>query len=271
MFTAARIQRLDRSELADCLRLAADRDWPPEEAKWGLLFDVGEVYGWRDDAGDLAASATLTRYGDRLAVISMVLVATRYGRQGFGSRIMRHLLDTAGDARVSLHATDFGRPLYERLGFQAVQLMVNHTGAYQATGQAPVSRPAVAADLPTIVALDAEASGATRTALYRRFFDFAEQVRIMPDGTGFAATWRNLDETVIGPVVAASPAAACSLINDVATEVAGPVRLDGYHPELLRWAQERGLTRRFTNQLMVWGGALPGRRERLFVPMMLAL
>lgn len=271
MLTNSPIRRLDPSALPDCVRLAADRDWPPEERKWGLLFEVGKVYGLRNDAGELAASATLTRYGDQLAVISMVLVASRYGRRGLGRRIMGHLLAAAGDATVSLHATEHGQPLYERLGFRPARQMVNHAGTYRRADLPAVSRPAVAADLPTIVALDAAASGADRTTLYRRFFDFADQMRITTDGTGFAATWRNTDNTVIGPVVASDPATARGLINDVAGGVPGPVRLDVYDPELMRWAEDRGLTRGFTNAFMVRGGVVPGDSGRIFAPVMLAL
>src|SRR5437588_6294399 len=70
-----RIVPLDPGDLPECLALARDRDWPPEEHKWRLLFTVGTVYGVRDDAGDLVGAAVLTTYGAELAAISMVLVA----------------------------------------------------------------------------------------------------------------------------------------------------------------------------------------------------
>ena len=62
----------------------------------------------------------LTRYGSDLAAIGMMLVADRHGRKGLGGRLLRHALAQAGDAVVYLTATAYGRPLYERLGFRAI-------------------------------------------------------------------------------------------------------------------------------------------------------
>jgi predicted GNAT family acetyltransferase len=84
-----RIRRRTLDNLPDCLALAEDREWLPEEHKWRLLFDVGAVYGLRDEAGDLVGTATLTRYGTQLAAISMVLVAARYGGRGLDRQLMQ--------------------------------------------------------------------------------------------------------------------------------------------------------------------------------------
>ncbi len=39
------VRRLGPADLAGCVRLAADRGWPPEQNKWRLMFAVSEVYG----------------------------------------------------------------------------------------------------------------------------------------------------------------------------------------------------------------------------------
>jgi hypothetical protein len=80
------ITRLGSGDLDACLELAAGREWRPERRKWALLFEVGEVYGIRDPDGGLAGSVTLTRYGPDLAIVSMMLVAARFGGRGLGRR-----------------------------------------------------------------------------------------------------------------------------------------------------------------------------------------
>ncbi len=80
------IRQLSMADLSACVELAADRDWPPEEHKWRLLFRVGEVYGIDDPAGGLAGVVVLTRYGEELAAVGMMVVASRYGHQGLGLR-----------------------------------------------------------------------------------------------------------------------------------------------------------------------------------------
>ena len=94
------ITRLVPADLDACLELAADRGWRPERRKWALLFDFGEVYGIRDPAGGLAGTVALTRYGPDLAIVSMMLVASRLDGRGLGRRLMTHALAQAGDATV---------------------------------------------------------------------------------------------------------------------------------------------------------------------------
>ena len=68
------VRRLSLDDLPACLDLAADRDWPREEHKWRLLFEVGEVYGIVAPGEGVVGTTIVTRY-DPGAAISMVLVA----------------------------------------------------------------------------------------------------------------------------------------------------------------------------------------------------
>lgn len=281
-----RIHRLTSDDVPDCLALAADREWLPEERKWRLLFAVGSVYGVRDEAGDLAGAVVLTRYGTQLAVIGMLLVAARYGRRGLGRAMMTHVLAEAGDATVCLNATDNGRPLYDKLGFVPVGMTRTYVGDFgpAAGGVGPAagcfgggSRPAAPGDLPAIRELDAQVNGVDRAYLVRRLPGFAEELRVLERQgviTGYAAAWRNVDNAVIGPVIAASAADAQTLIADVAGAVAGPVRvdLDDRHPRLREWLGGHGLAPEASSAVMVHDGRpLPGDRARWFVPLMQAL
>jgi GNAT superfamily N-acetyltransferase len=272
-----RIQRLAPDELPDCLALAQDREWLPEEHKWRLLFDVGAVYGVRNEVGDLVATAILTRYGTELAAISMVLVATRYGDRGLGRQLMEHVLAEAGDATVFLNATGYGRPLYDKLGFVAVGTTHTHVGQLRPTAGPAGSRAVVPGDLPEILKLDADATGADRTQLLKRLPGFAEQLRvIVRQGviSGYAGAWRNIDNVLIGPVLAGTVDDAKTLIVDLAATISGPVRLDldDRHPQLREWATRRGVPVQNSTAVMVRGApGLPGDRGRWFCPLMQAL
>lgn len=281
-----RIERLRPDDLAACLALAEDREWLPEAHKWRLLFDVGTVYGLRDGAGELIGTTVLTRYGSGLAAISMVLVASRYGRRGLGRRLMSHVLGEAGGATVFLNATPLGRPLYETLGFVQIGTTHTHVGVLEPAAPAgkgdaayddAASDDAVPGDLAGMFRLDAEVTGADRGHVLRRLPDFADRIRVVRRrGTvsGFAATWRNVDNVVVGPVIARDEADARTLIGDIAATVDGPVRLDldGRHPALREWAAGRGVPEHGSTTVMAYGAsALPGDRDRWFVPLMQAL
>ncbi|MGW0650707.1 GNAT family N-acetyltransferase, partial [Streptomyces umbrinus] len=116
------IRRLTPRDLTACADLSENRGWPREEHKWGLLLTAGTGYGIDDPDGGLVTACVVTSYGpqDRpaLAAIGMVLVAERHARQGVGRRLMRHVVAELGTTPVTLHATPYGRPLYEELGFK---------------------------------------------------------------------------------------------------------------------------------------------------------
>jgi GNAT superfamily N-acetyltransferase len=274
------IQPLTTADLPGCLALARDREWQPDERKWRLLFDLGTVYGVRDQAGDLAGVTVLTCHGAELAAIGMMLVAARYGRRGLGRGLMTHALAQAGQATVILHATPIGRPLYEKLGFVPAGTSHTHQGGFVPAGcggGSAQSRPAGPGDLSAIRRLDAQANGTDRARLVRRLPGFTDQLRVTERRgviTGYIGIYPSVHYASIGPVVAETVGEAETLIADVAGAVSGPVRidLDDRHPQLLEWAARRGLAPGVSSAIMVLGGRpLPGDRARCFAPLMRAL
>ena len=306
------VRRLGPDDLRHCVRLSVDRGWLPERAKWSLLLEVSEVFGIdAPDGGDgadgagsgdgaLAGAVVLTRYGADLASVGMMLVAARYGRRGLGRALMEHLLAEAGDATVTLFATDLGKPLYDKLGFRAIRRSAAFTGPFRAEPAGPAepaepaepavtavarttdnskmrTRPAAAADMASIIDVDKAAFGADRSRLLRRLPAFAGQLLVLETGrgvAGFAAAWQNHTSTVIGPVVAPDGAAARRLIGDLAAGIRGQVRLDldPDRPELPAWAVRHGLQPAGLNAVMAYGDRPPpGDPARLFTPISIAL
>ena len=291
------VRRLRPDDLRHCVRLSVDRGWLPEKAKWSLLLEVSEVFGIdAPDGGDgaLAGAVVLTRYGADLASVGMMLVAARYGRMGLGRALMEHLLAEAGDATVTLFATDLGKPLYDKLGFRTIRRSAAFTGPFRAdpfpaepavtagtTATADNSkmrtRPAAPADMASIIDVDKAAFGADRSRLLRRLPAFAGQLLVLETGhgvAGFAAAWQNHTSTVIGPVVAPDGAAARLLIGDLAAGIRGQVRLDldPDRPELPAWAVRHGLQPSGLNAVMAYGDRPPpGDPARLFTPISIAL
>jgi GNAT superfamily N-acetyltransferase len=285
------VRRLGPDDLRHCVALSLDRGWAPEKAKWALLLEVSEVFGVDAPDGGLAGGVVLTRYGPRLASVGMMLVAARHGRRGLGRALMEHLLAEAGDATVTLFATDLGKPLYDKLGFRTTRRNAVFAGRFRAAGATAAAsgvsaadnskmrtRPATeATDMAAIVDVDKAAFGADRSHLLTRLPTFAAQLRVLEtDGfvAGFAAAWGNEATTVIGPVVAPDGAAARLLITDLATGVRGPVRLDldPDRTELPGWAAKSGLEPVSQTTVMAYGAKdPPGDPGRLFTPVSVAL
>jgi GNAT superfamily N-acetyltransferase len=65
----------------------------------------------------------------RRAYIANVYTSSDYRRNGIARRIMQAIVDwcrAEGFKRVALHASPFGRPLYESLGFEPTNEMRLH-------------------------------------------------------------------------------------------------------------------------------------------------
>ncbi|MBB4686182.1 GNAT family N-acetyltransferase [Amycolatopsis jiangsuensis] len=264
------VRPLGPADLSACLELAAGRGWPRERRKWAILLETGRGFGVDAPDGGLAATAILTTTGP-VATVSMVVVAQRYGRQGLGGRVMRHVLAAAGDAVVSLHATETGRPLYESMGFVLDGGCTDHRGRFDGDG-GPVSRPIGPADVARVYELDAEAKGFARPQLLDRLLFEAEHVHVT--GHGYALGTVHDGITMIGPVVAADEEQARALVRGVALAADGNLRLavDDRAPALSAWCRDRGLAVHGPAPRLVLGGKpLPGKAGMRFSPYSQAL
>ncbi|ATW49453.1 GNAT family N-acetyltransferase [Streptomyces peucetius] len=273
------IRRLTLDDLVACADLSEDRGWPREEHKWGLLLAAGTGYGIDDPGGKgLVTACVLTRYGTGLAAIGMVLVAERHARQGVGRRLMKHVLSETGSLPVTLHATPYGRPLYEELGFATTGRAEMVRGRFITSGPQPGvrTRPATAEDLSAMLRLDNEVFGLDRTHMITRLPAFADQLRVAEEEgvlTGYAAAWPNMDTHVVGPLIARDTETAKALIASLAEGTDRPLRtdIDVRHEELLAWVKERGLASIAFNAVMTFGtDGLPGDWTRRFAPLTVA-
>ncbi len=279
---SAPIRRLTLRDLNACADLSEDRGWPREEHKWGFLLTAGTGYGIDDPGGGLVAACTVTEYGPHgrpsLAAIGMVLVAERHARQGVGRRLMRHVVSELGTVPLTLHATPYGRPLYEELGFKVTGRAEMVRGRFTPVGPEPgiATRAATAEDLTSILRLDEEVFGADRTPIVTRLPAFADQLRVAEeDGRiiGYAAAWPNMDTHVVGPLIARDTETAKALIGSLAARTDRPLRtdIDARHEELLAWVRERGLAVVAPNAVMTYGiTELPGDWNRRFAPLTVA-
>lgn len=276
------IRRLTLRDLIACADLSEDRGWLREEHRWGFLLTAGKGYGIDAPDGGLAAACVVTEYGPAdqpdLGAIGMVLVAGRYARQGIGRRLMRQIVSDMGTTPLTLHATPFGQPLYEELGFKAIGRAEMLRGRFSPGGPEPrvSTRAATAEDLTSILRLDEEVFGADRTHIITRLPAFADQLRVAEENgriIGYTAAWPNMDTHVVGPLVARDTETAKALVVSLAAHTERPLRtdVDVRHEELRAWLRERGLDYVSSNSVMVYGiTELPGDRRRSFAPVTLA-
>jgi len=254
------------SDAAACTRVSSSRGWPHGEAEWRMVLEQGEALGVLLD-GRLEGTVVLTRFGQSIASISMMVVTPGQGRSGLGTALLSAALEAAGAATVFLYATEMGHGLYLRHGFVDAGATVRLIGPF--SGRPPHRtdiRHLRRADHPAVLALDEAAHGAPRHGLLAWHLAAADQQEVAErDGVvvGFGLARDGLGRRILGPVVARDEDATIGICSALAAGATLPVQLDVAPGEkgLLAWGRSAGLAAAETRSLMVrHGDPLPGER-----------
>ncbi|WP_437290983.1 GNAT family N-acetyltransferase [Sorangium sp. So ce406] len=262
------IRGLDDKDASICAALVRQVGWNTTEARWRLLFSVGDAFGLELDNGELAGTVILNRF-DALAVIAMMFVSEAHQRRGLGRSLLQHALKQGSDIVVYLFASSMGRPLYEQVGFIATGVT-----SVRLQGRASLRRAAsrdglrnmTAADIDVICALDGEAQGASRRRLLEALFASSDRALVVERGgevVGFGLSSWPTDIRQLGPIVARAEEDARTLATELAADVSEPLCIDILSDQrtMLAWGQAAGLAVVDNVPLMTLAGKqLPGRR-----------
>jgi len=235
-----RLASLTERDVDVGLALSDAAGWNQTGDDWALFIRHGHAIGLRDDAGRWVATAAALPYGGDRGWISMVLVAEGWRHRGLASRLMDACvahLRAAGIVPV-LDATPAGAAVYRRLGFlpgfeidrwerrglPAPSAAAARAGA--ASTSAGIPRPATAADLDALVALDRAATGLDRRLLLDSFLRRPDtRAWLAGDGRGFVVARAGRRATQIGPLAAPDDARAIALLDiAIATASDDPAR-----------------------------------------------
>ena len=206
--------------------------WSHTPADIAVLLALGRP--WR--ASDPASGATLGvavwwPMGGAHGRVGLVIVAPEQQGRGMGRALMAQVMEDAGGRSLVLLATEEGRPLYQKLGFETVGLTQRHQGTYAASPAPAPSpgqdiRPARAENLADIIDLDGAVTGLNRAAMITQMFG-AGRVNVLSAAgrlSGYAMARPFGRGHVLGPLVASDDAAAEALF--AATAGPGVLRVD---------------------------------------------
>jgi GNAT superfamily N-acetyltransferase len=199
--------------------------------------------------------------------VAVVPAARRTGLGGALTEAIVEFLEAGGVATVLLHATELGRPVYERLGFEPEGAYLTLAGPARPPGPAeaarpgparePLVRPGRAADLEHVLAVDRAATGEDRGRLLTALWPTGGLVAAAdgrPLGYHVASPWRSG-----GAVVAADPRAGLALLEAVRAapgdELA--VSVPEANPAAVRFLRAAGLSERFRTLRMHRGPPVP--------------
>lgn len=202
------IRQLRADDIPAAMRLKEAAGWNQTEQDWLNLIEL-EPQGCfaLEVDGVVASTTTVTCYGSELAWIGMVLTAPEYRGRGYARRLMEHALsylESRAVQWIKLDATDMGRPLYLKLGFED-EAPVERWGVEAA----PRLDAAPAGQFVFDQDLDREAFGADRRAVIERLARW--EAAAVP-GEGYAMGRPGSKAFYFGPCVCRSQAAARLLL-----------------------------------------------------------
>jgi GNAT superfamily N-acetyltransferase len=253
----------DATELAG---LSERVGWRHTPADWRTALASGAVFGSRDEDGSIISSAGIFAYGAELASIGLVIVRPEARRRGLARAAVERCLDVAGARTLMLVATAQGRPLYESLGFRAVEDVETLIAP---AGVAPGGAcPAMdAGRIPRALELDRQAYGADRGRMLRERWKQSAGAAILEDESGFAWSTLQRDLLILGPLIGQQEDGAARLAGHLARSHAGRVRIDVpvRQGRFMARLAAAGFAHHATRPLMIRGAeALAGERDRIF-------
>lgn len=259
-------RKLGRKDLAGAHRLSLGVGWPHRLEDWKFVQRLGAGHVALE--GDAVVGTVLAwKHDRRNASLGMVIVDPERQGRGIGKRLMRLALRDLTGRSVMLNATHAGQPLYEKLGFKAVDAVEQHQGI--APQLPPVAlargerlRPVVASDVAALVALARRASGISRARVIPRLLEVGRGIALTrgDEVLGFALRRRFGQGLVVGPVVAPDAARARALVSHwIAMHTGEFVRIDvTVSGGLGGWLDEVGLPNVGTVYTMVKGSPPAG-------------
>jgi ribosomal protein S18 acetylase RimI-like enzyme len=257
------VRVLGPGDLGAAGALVGDAGWNQVAADWRIFLELGHVMGIDLPGQGVVATAATLPLGPDLGWIGMMLVAAGYRRQGLGRQLLGQcILDLAAQGLTpGLDATAAGRKLYQHFDFQdtwAITRWRRERGVPRPEPDGSVEvRPATAADLDAIAALDRQAFGYERRSVLARLLERAPRVAALGlrrgEVCGFLLGRDGREALQLGPLVANAPSVPAALVAHAVARVPDAAYLDllDRHQAPRGWLATHGFApqRHFTRML----------------------
>lgn len=230
------LETFKERDIPGLIKLSASVGWDYDKDEIQTIMASGKVYGYKNDEGTIVSSAAVIPYGSNLASIGMVIVHQGYRGQGLGKKLTLACLDSVSkDRTVMLIATEEGTPMYESMGFKYTDcvhkyLCDNYVPRMLDDILEVEILPMRKEDLPQVVKLDKDAFGVERRNFISNRINQAKESLVVknPDGKiiGYGLSILGPINLILGPIVAPDHHAALALIDRLARNHQGKLRID---------------------------------------------
>ena len=219
-------------ELNQILDWAAEEGWNPglDDAATFFSADPNGFFVAVDGSDSPVASISIVNHTDSFAFLGLYIVRPEHRGRGIGLGLWQHAIVHAGNRTVGLDGVEAQQDNYVASGFAHAGGTTRYSGMI--TGREdPDIRAATPADIPELIAKEAEESGVVKTGYLTAWFaQGANRITLVLDGpqeiAGFCTVRACRDGAKIGPLVADDKDAAHRLLGHAAQIFGGPTSVD---------------------------------------------
>ncbi|MDQ7728887.1 GNAT family N-acetyltransferase [Halomonas sp. SpR8] len=229
------------NDLEAAHRLSLKLGWPHRIGDWRQMLEVGEGVALESIDGELVGTGLCFNQG-AVATLGLVVVSDEWQGLGLGREMMVRLMALAGARTLLLVATAAGRPLYQKLGFEASNRICQYQGIVTVAPPAPPLpglRAMQASDQAALLALSPDSPAHAAVAQSATHGVVIEKAGVI-EGVALKRTYGRGAQ--IGPILARSAEQAQALVLALLAESEGEfIRIDLVDPDDDSWLTASGL------------------------------
>jgi hypothetical protein len=229
--------QFDTCDVKGLVELSASVGWDYDEKEIGTVLSSGKIFGHKNDEGKIVSSAAIIPYDTSLASIGMVIVNKDFRGMGLGKKAAGKCLESVSkETAIMLIATEEGKPLYEKMGFQTVDFVHKYLCDHYITNTKPLNNSDMifeefsGDDFDELLKLDADAFGDKRSSFLMNRIKQSEKCLVVKDhnGTivGYGLSVLGPINLLLGPIVAPDFQTAFVLIDQLSSKHQGKLRID---------------------------------------------
>jgi len=273
------LDKLGNQDITGLIDLSTSVGWDYDQDEITTILSSGTIYGHKNKEGKIVSSAAIVEYDSLVASIGMVIVREEYRGLGLGKTATEKCIESVkGNKTVMLIATEAGKPMYEKMGF----ISMDTVHKYLCDSFIPIrtidfhsSSRSIGdfneEDIPQIIMLDKNAFGDNRKTFLLKRIKQATKVLVVrnadDDLVGFGMAISGSENLLLGPIVAPDADTAYLLIDHLARNHPGKIRMDvpsGNKPFMTQLEQS-GFTEVSQPPIMILNSTeMPKRNQTLF-------
>lgn len=228
------LRKLEASDISGLVDLSAAVGWDYDEAEISTVMSSGVIYGYENKEGKIISSAAIIKY-ENLASLGMVIVRPDYQGMGLGKAVTQKCIQSiSDDTTIMLIATEEGKPMYEKMGFHTVdyvqKFICESYESLEINSSNIDINPLLESDLSQIIHFDRGAFGDTRGDFLIQRIKQSKDAFVVKslEGKikGYGLSILGPENLILGPIAASDTQTALALVDQLAKNYQGKLRID---------------------------------------------